>query len=89
MKLLNFNSQNIICSGLTVPKAKSALNVLLKATNNIGDIKMLDTYQVEFYNKDGQRVGMQVQAYSSYDAQRFVEQMPNYNYLAQFPTKIN
>lgn len=72
-------------------KTTSALNVLLKTTlhNNIGDIKMLDTYQVEFYNKDGQRVGMQVQAYSSYDAQRFVEQMPNYNYLAQFPTKIN
>ena len=50
---------------------------------------MMDTYRVEFYNKDGQRVGMQVQAYSSYDAQRFVEQMPNYNYLAQFPTKVN
>lgn len=50
---------------------------------------MKDTYQVEFFNKDGQRVGMQVQAYSSYDAQRFVESMPNYNYLASFPERID
>ena len=49
----------------------------------------MDTYQVEFYTTDGTRMGKQVQAYSSYDAQRYVENMPNYNMLASFPTKIS
>ena len=50
---------------------------------------MMDTYQVEFFTKDGQRVGVQVSAYSSYDAQRYAEQMPNYNYMASFPEKVH
>lgn len=50
---------------------------------------MMDTYVVEFFTKDGSRVGVQVQAYSSYDAQKYAEQMPNYNYLASFPEKIS
>ena len=49
----------------------------------------MDTYRVEFYTKDGRRVGVQVSAYSSYDAQRYAEQMPDYNYMAGFPEKIN
>ena len=49
----------------------------------------MDTYQVEFFTKDGQRVGVQVSAYSSYDAQRYAEQMPNYNYMASFPEKVH
>lgn len=49
----------------------------------------MDTYQVEFYTKDGRRVGVQVSAYSSYDAQRYAEQMPDYNYMASFPEKVN
>lgn len=50
---------------------------------------MMDTYQVEFYTKDGQRIGMQVSAYSSYDVQKYIEKMPNYNYMVAFPEKIN
>lgn len=50
---------------------------------------MMDTYQVEFYTKDGQRVGVQVMAYSSYDAEKYAQQMPNFNYLASFPEKIS
>ena len=50
---------------------------------------MMDTYQVEYFTKEGTRVGMQVQAYSSYDAQKFVESMPNYDVLASFPDKIS
>lgn len=50
---------------------------------------MMDTYQVEFYTKDGQRVGVQVMAYSSHDAEKYAQQMPNFNYLASFPEKIS
>ena len=49
----------------------------------------MDTYQVEFFAKDGTRVGIQVAAYSSYDAQKYAEKMPNYSCLASFPEKIN
>lgn len=42
---------------------------------------MMDTYHVEFFTKDGQRVGVQVAAYSSYDAL-------NYDHLASFFEKI-
>jgi hypothetical protein len=49
----------------------------------------MDTYQVEFYTKDGRRMGIQLSAYSSYDVQKYVEQMPNYSYMVMFPTKIN
>ena len=48
----------------------------------------MDTYQVEFWTKDGTRAGVQVQAYSSYDAQKYAEQMPNFDMLASFPEKI-
>ena len=49
---------------------------------------MMDTYQVEYYTKDGRRVGVQISAYSSYDAERYAQQMPDYNYLASFPEKV-
>jgi len=49
---------------------------------------MMDTYHVEFFTKDGQRVGVQVAAYSSYDAEKYAQQMPNYDHLASFPEKI-
>ena len=49
----------------------------------------MDTYQVEFYTTDGRRVGVQVSAYSSYDAQKYAEQMPNFSYHASFPEKVS
>jgi hypothetical protein len=49
---------------------------------------MMDTYVVEYWTTDGTRTGVQVQAYSSYDAQRYAEQMPNFEQLATFPEKI-
>ena len=49
---------------------------------------MMDTYQVEYYRKDGTRVGVRISAYSSYDAQRYAEQMPDYDHLASFPEKV-
>lgn len=50
---------------------------------------MMDNYQVEFYTKDGKRIGVQVSAYSSYDAQKYAEQMPNYDYMVGFPEKTS
>ncbi len=50
---------------------------------------MLDTYHVEYYTKDGSRVGINLQAYSSYDIERYVKELPNYNLMASFPEKIN
>ena len=49
---------------------------------------MMDTYQVEYYTKDGRRVGVQVAAYSAYDAQKYAEEMPNFNYHASYPEKV-
>lgn len=48
----------------------------------------MDTYYVEYFTKDGSRMGMQVSAYSSYDAQRYAEALPNFDYHARFPEKI-
>lgn len=50
---------------------------------------MMNTYQVEFYTKDGRRVGLQIAAYSEYEAKRYAEQMPNYSYLVMYPQKVN
>jgi hypothetical protein len=49
---------------------------------------MMDTYQVEYYTKDGRRVGVQVAAYCAYDAQKYAEEMPNFNYHASYPEKV-
>jgi len=48
----------------------------------------MDTYYVEYFTKDGSRMGMQVSAYSSYDAQRYAENLPNFDHHAKFPEKI-
>ena len=48
----------------------------------------MDTYMVEYWTKDGTRVGIQVSAYCSQDAIRYAEQMPNFDMLASFPEKI-
>ena len=50
---------------------------------------MMDTYHVEFWTKDGARVGMQVSAYCSQDAISYTEQMPNFDQLASYPDKIS
>ena len=49
---------------------------------------MMDTYYVEYFTKDGTRMGVQVSAYSSYDAQRYAEGLPNFSHHAKFPEKI-
>lgn len=49
---------------------------------------MMDTYQVEYWTTDGTRVGVQISAYSAYDAQRYAEQMPNFEVMASYPEKL-
>lgn len=49
---------------------------------------MMDKYHVEYYTKDGKRVGMEISAYCSQDALNYAEQMPNYNMLASYPDKV-
>ena len=48
----------------------------------------MDTYYVEYFTRDGSRMGMQVSAYSSYDAQRYAEALPNFDYHAKFPERL-
>ena len=50
---------------------------------------MMDTYHIEYYTKDGQRVGMQISAYCSQDVINYAEQMPNFYQLASYPEKID
>ena len=43
----------------------------------------MDTYHVEYWTKDGTRVGMQVSAYCT--RRTYAEQMPNFDMLASYP----
>ena len=49
----------------------------------------MDTYHVEYWTKDGTRVGMQISAYCSQDAIRYAEQMPNFDQLASYHDNIS
>ena len=49
----------------------------------------MDTYHVEYWTKDGTRVGVQISAYYSQDAIRYAEQKPNFYQLASYPDKIS
>ena len=50
---------------------------------------MQDKYHVEWWDTKGAKVGMDISAYCSKDVLDFVEKLPNYNILAEFPTKTN
>ena len=39
---------------------------------------MMDTYHVEYYTKDGQRVGVQISAYCSQDVIDYAKQLPSF-----------
>lgn len=49
---------------------------------------MMDTYLVEYYTTEGKRIGVQVSAYCSYDAEQYARKMPDFSYLVTFPEKI-
>jgi hypothetical protein len=49
----------------------------------------MDTYHVEYWTKNGTRVGLQISAYCSQDVLNYVEKMPDYDILAQFPEKVS
>jgi hypothetical protein len=48
----------------------------------------MNTYRVEYYTKDGQRVGVQISAYCSQDVIDYTKQLPNFYQLASYPEKI-
>ena len=48
----------------------------------------MDTYHVEYWTKEGTRVGMQISAYCSQDVINNAQQMPNFEMLASYPDKI-
>lgn len=50
---------------------------------------MMDTYQVEYWTKNGRRVGMQFSAYCSQDVINYAERMPDFDMLASYPEKIS
>ena len=49
---------------------------------------MMDTFYVEYYRKDNSKVGIRISAYSSCDAQRYAEQMPDFYMSASYPVKV-
>ena len=50
---------------------------------------MMDKFHVEYWTKDGSRVGMEIAAYCSQDVINYAEQMPNFYQLASYPEKID
>lgn len=49
---------------------------------------MLKQYYVEFYNTSGQKVGMQISAYSALDAKMYAEKMPEFRTLSKYPQQV-
>ena len=49
---------------------------------------MMDTFYVEYYRHDNSKVGLRISAYSSCDALRYAEQLPDYYMLAKYPEKL-
>jgi len=49
---------------------------------------MQDKWHIEWFTKDGKRVGMDFSAYCSQDVINYAEQMPSYYQLADYPTKV-
>ena len=50
---------------------------------------MMDTFLVEYYTRDGRKIGMQVSAYTAQDAIRYAEKFPDFYNLAGYPQKIS
>ena len=49
----------------------------------------MDTYHVEYWTKDGTRVGVQISAYCSQDAIRYANHMRKFYQLASYLDKIS
>lgn len=49
---------------------------------------MLKQYYVEFWNMNGQKVGLQISAYSALDAKMYAEKMPEFKALAKYPQAV-
>ena len=49
---------------------------------------MLNQYYVEYWNKQNQKVGMNISAYSALDAKIYAEKMPEFRTMANYPVKV-
>lgn len=49
---------------------------------------MLKQYFVEFWNKQNQKVGIQLSAYSALDAKMYAEKMPEFRTLCNYPKLV-
>ena len=49
---------------------------------------MLKQYQVEYWNKQNQKVGMTISAQSALDAKMYAEHLPEFKTLIKYPTEI-
>ena len=50
---------------------------------------MMDTYLVEYYTHENQKVGIQVSAYTAQNAISYAQNFPDFNVLAGYPVKIS
>ena len=49
---------------------------------------MMNQYYFEFWNASGQKIGMQISAYSAIDAKIYAEKMPEFKTLAKYPQLV-
>ena len=49
---------------------------------------MLKQYFVQFWNTQGQKVGMNISAYSALDAKMYAEHLPEFKTLVNYPKEV-
>ena len=49
---------------------------------------MMKQFYFEFWNTNGQKIGMQVSAYTALDAKIYAEKMPEFKTLAKYPQAV-
>lgn len=53
-----------------------------------GVTKMLKQYYVEYWNQQGQKVGMTISAQSALDAKMYAERLPEFKCMVNYPTAV-
>ena len=50
---------------------------------------MMKMYYVSYWTQSGQKVGMNVSAYSALDAKMYAEHLPDFKTLCNYPQAVN
>lgn len=45
-------------------------------------------YYVEYYTKDGRRIGQNISAYTALDARMHAEHLPDFRSMANYPVEV-